>query len=1269
VAEIYEDRLQQRNAALRHYRAALKARPSFLPALKAIERLYVDEGDWQELVDLIVEMVDCIKSKRRQIHLLEKAARVCEDRLGDDLKLRGILEQLIVLDPESPRAIESLTQLYKRLSLWEKLISLHQREAGFTDGVQETATLFWHCGRVAEENLGDPRRAEGFYRQALMIVPDFLPGLESYCRLLAREGRFEEIFEVSQAELETIDEPRVKSRRLEAMAELLERRLDRRSQAIELVEAMCETCPEEPAHLRRLLSLYSEQGKWDLVAELLERLANVLDEDEARGESWCHLGEVRERKLADEMGALEAYGECLALAPDHPHALNGVIRCGGADEHLQVRIMEEVRTGTQRASSRRLALRQLARVAEQNTGNPAAAIEVRQEAVTDSPDDHEARDMLEAAFAWKRNLPGLSGLWAAAGRTIDEGLLGLLGVSAGINSASLLGAFLGCWGEELEEGLSNPGNRGLWNAALGELSRSGIDVLADPNRISDLVWSKMPDATRRRCAFVLLGEAGGPGLTRAALDRAATVEPASLRLRALLATSDQEAYAEATRAEIRGLAAPELRVKRLLELAAMEGADKTAVFSQAIEEQTHESPVQDELYSRLEEAGQYDQLQMALEAHLSAEDLSVRRRSHLAFKLAQSLERLGAEPKEAFDAYRKSFQSGRERHESLLHMARLSRKYDDTYEAIRCLEAFLTYSTDQAQRVQAGLELSELYLQEVKPPEEPGEYDPYSGPKVYDGGHFGCSAIDVLTRAREESRGTDAERQCISRLAHAHGKVGSPFKAVELFQEILDTEFRAEEADEAVALADLYSGPLNDLQNAEQILTVTFESSPGRADILDRLIDVSRRNGTLHDTCDLMESVARVAAPELLVASDRRTLLQAVAQLLEGSVGRYRKAASIWSELADGASDDVEERRLRVKQSQALSNVPGEEARCRGLMLKLQNAEPFELAPYEGLESVYKACDDYTRLRVVQQVRMLLDSEIAARPIESGRRKTRPSQQLSDEMIENHLVPEGLRDGVLETLRALEPLAVKIWGDRLPTIDALGGKRWRSVEYEQVRDFTELAAECFNIPKVKLYLGDSGPGTPKVFNQGTTSIWFHRGMFEESGAEVCRYLAGYAAGLGWSRVSSLVHLDGRELWHLLEAVLIKHTAAGLSEVTDPRTIELVEEVGGPFNRSLRRRICDAATPHLEVLQNAHCEAWPAMIRTLAVRGGLVLSGQITGAMQAILSGREWRGRLHDPDTQARMKKLPEAADLLRFALGDDYLELRHGCGLDSRPRR
>ncbi|MEL6180636.1 MAG: hypothetical protein AAFS10_16875, partial [Myxococcota bacterium] len=794
----------------------------------------------------------------------------------------------------------------------------------------------------------------------------------------------------------------------------------------------------------------------------------------------------------------------------------------------------------------------------------------------------------------------------AAGRTVDEGLLGLMGAAAGIHAAGLLDTFLARWGDQLHALLARDGRRELWDASLNEFSRRGLELITTSPSLGDGLWGALPREVRRRAIVAHLRRDDAVSTIRTVLSRSPQDEPCLLRLQALIAGRDRKSRAAAIRAELTRIISPGLRVRRLLELARVDPAQRHTILSDAIDQEAFDSPIQEQLYARLEELDALELLRKGLEQHLCAEGLSVQRRSHLAYWLGETIERLGGEPVEALEAYRMSFQSGHERHEALLQMARLTLELGDQWDAIRCLEAFLTLSPDRELRIDAGLQLVDLYLSECPTPEEQQrEYDPYIGPMHFDGGPLGQQALDLLVRLRDESRDTEREHDIIARLARAHAHVGSPYRAVELFQEILTGNPEVDNIDDALALADIYSRILGDLPNAEQILWVLFSAHPDRQDIRDALLAVVKGRGNLAVACERMESTARSAAPEVLTPSDRRAMLELVAGLYQDELGRFREAALIWGELAKGAVDPAQVRRLRVRQATALCRVSGEESQCHALMLKLHQDDPFDLEVYKGLEWLYTELSRPSRVRLIQQIRYLLDPENAREPVMDGmRRKTRPTRSFDSARLQQHLLPEGLQGGILQVLQALEPLAIKVWGDQLPTIDALGGRRWRGGDQEQLKEFTEEAMRTFGLTKTRLYLGNAGPSAPQVFGAGTSvSVWFHRGMFTDSGAEMGRFLGGYAAGLAWSGVGQLVHLDGRDLWHLLEAVLIKQSSRGLTEVTDPRSMELVDAISSPFSRSLRRRVVEVATPCMASLRTAHCEAWPAMIQEIGTRSG------------------------------------------------------------------
>lgn len=210
---------------------------------------------------------------------------------------------------------------------------------------------------------------------------------------------------------------------------------------------------------------------------------------------------------------------------------------------------------------------------------------------------------------------------------------------------------------------------------------------------------------------------------------------------------------------------------------------------------------------------------------------------------------------------------------------------------------------------------------------------------------------------------------------------------------------------------------------------------------------------------------------------------------------------------------------------------------------------------------------------------------------------------------------------------------------------------------------------AFGFGKFRAEAGDSGPATPQVFCSGTPHLWLNREQLEQLDDAEFRFVAGYCAALAWSGLSALTAIDGRRVWHLLEAVLLKQTDRGFEERVDVRTRDLVEAVSSPFHSVARRRIHAALEPLVDEFAQIHCERWPQMVEQLACRVGLVLSGDVSAAVRGLLSLHGWELPLDAPETQAQIRRNDDVQRLLAFALSDDYLETRYALGLSGRPSR
>jgi tetratricopeptide (TPR) repeat protein len=108
LGEALELQLKRRDAAREAYERALKLTPGYTPALRALGRLYRDNGDLDALLALHEPEVDTVTDPAV---LALKAARVCLDELQDHERAIGYLRRAYKANPDLLPARELLLQL------------------------------------------------------------------------------------------------------------------------------------------------------------------------------------------------------------------------------------------------------------------------------------------------------------------------------------------------------------------------------------------------------------------------------------------------------------------------------------------------------------------------------------------------------------------------------------------------------------------------------------------------------------------------------------------------------------------------------------------------------------------------------------------------------------------------------------------------------------------------------------------------------------------------------------------------------------------------------------------------------------------------------------------------------------------------------------------------------------------------------------------------------------------------------------------------------
>lgn len=336
VAELLEEQDRAGEAIEQHDRA-MTASPGYEPSFKALVRLLADARRHRDLIELYERAVDRSEQATRAVSYLFKIGAVYEDLLDEPDKAAHAYERILKLEPGHLGAIHALQRSAERAGKHEQLVAALDMEiAEITKDPKQKndalrVALLHRSGEVMDLELGDRKGALARFKQLLEIDPKYVPGLTSVGRLYHAAGRWEDLLDIYERELEVSDDA-ASVVLLQKMAELCEERLGREADAVGYYERAIRIDPAHGPALDALERLLHARSDFEGLARVVEQQLKGASTEQAKARLSFRLGEVREEHLGDAKGAAKAYQAATDADPTHRPALDALTRIRASEE-------------------------------------------------------------------------------------------------------------------------------------------------------------------------------------------------------------------------------------------------------------------------------------------------------------------------------------------------------------------------------------------------------------------------------------------------------------------------------------------------------------------------------------------------------------------------------------------------------------------------------------------------------------------------------------------------------------------------------------------------------------------------------------------------------------------------------------------------------------------------------------------------------------------------------------------------------------------------
>jgi golgin subfamily B member 1 len=442
LADLLEDALEDVPGAIEAHQTRLEIDPANVDAMRSLERLHEQRGEWQALVSVLQMRDGVAESDDEQRAIGQRVGQIYEERLEDTTNAITAYNDVLSRFGQDRETLAALARLYERAETWQDLLEVVEMDHELAEEPSERAELRFRAAELMRTRLHETERAIEAYREVLEQVPHHAGAIAALERTMESAGEpFERAaaarvlmthYEGSEAydkvirALEVIgqsDDPVEKLASLRRAAEVADVGLEDPARAFELMgQAVRAGLSEDDLDtmLANYERLAAASNRWSEYVATLREVAPEILHGDLQTEVLLKVADVAASRLDDGEGAKELYQRVLENRPDHTGALDALERLHeDSGEHPQ--LLDVIRRKTEIADDPtarvRLLLRQ-AKLCEGPMGDVAAAIDAYEQVLMDA-EGPEAFEGLERLYRKAERWPDLASLYE---RQLDAGV-------------------------------------------------------------------------------------------------------------------------------------------------------------------------------------------------------------------------------------------------------------------------------------------------------------------------------------------------------------------------------------------------------------------------------------------------------------------------------------------------------------------------------------------------------------------------------------------------------------------------------------------------------------------------------------------------------------------------------------------------------------------------------------------------------------------------------------------------------------------------------
>ncbi|MBK07695.1 MAG: hypothetical protein CL920_33475 [Deltaproteobacteria bacterium] len=321
IANIYDEALQDTDEAILNFTNALKLDEHNSAALGALDRLYRQQKNWEELVEILRRKVYITENEREQITLWSRIATIYEKELDELGQSINAYRQILEVDAENNNALSALEKLYHQVERWDELYDICQRKTSLVESASERAKLRKKMAQLCAGPLGKPEEAIELYENVLDSNERDEESLTALETLYQQTERWDSLVDVVTRLLSVVTGVERKKGFYRVLGQTYGEHLNDEQKAIEGWQKVLDLDPKDLEALEALRVIYERHEEWQSLVGILRRLIPLQAEQSDMLELYYRLAHIYQDKMSKLEDAISAWRRVLEIDPTHWEAL------------------------------------------------------------------------------------------------------------------------------------------------------------------------------------------------------------------------------------------------------------------------------------------------------------------------------------------------------------------------------------------------------------------------------------------------------------------------------------------------------------------------------------------------------------------------------------------------------------------------------------------------------------------------------------------------------------------------------------------------------------------------------------------------------------------------------------------------------------------------------------------------------------------------------------------------------------------------------------